>query len=220
MKEVREPHGCLQVHNLARAEHLTEGKKVKMMLFGKYPTSCLIKKSQQNNTFLLHIPIFSEQKWQRNINSGHPFQGSLWQEQSYLRLHLSAYFVSQKAEKSGMEKAALEWILISRRRNWLVQWKWQESQETVFMLSWLPLAELPKLFIIIKILLLLAILSFIYLRLPARMSLEDRDHIMSSLCLRMSGALFFKCKKFTKHAELEYNEHSNLHNIRMIRRFF
>lgn len=88
------------------------------------------------------------------------------------------------------------------------------------MLFWFSFVEFLKFFIIIKILLFFVILLFIYLRFFVRMFFEDRDYIMLFLCFRMFGALFFKCKKFIKYVELEYNEYSNLYNIRMIRRFF
>lgn len=49
---------------------------------------------------------------------------------------------------------------------------------------------------------------------PLRMSLEDLDHIMSSLCPLMSAAVSFKCKKL--YTLNWYVINMETYNLRMI----
>lgn len=61
------------------------------MLFGKYPTPCLIKTKIKWYVLATHSSIFRAGVTKERQLLGHLLQVSFWQEQSSQRLHLSAW---------------------------------------------------------------------------------------------------------------------------------
>lgn len=138
-----------------------------------------------------HPNIFKAVVWQSNINY----------------LDIRSKFHSGKTKTSfvwkfplwaGRAKSEEKWPLRSDfwsvKKELVVMWKWEESQERVFMLSWPPHGTPKALHLEHILLLLFTILSFMCLSPSTRMFLEAWDHIMLSLCLLMSGTVSFKCK--------------------------
>lgn len=88
-------------------------------------------------------------------------------------------------------------------------WKWQEAPERVFTSSQVPHRPPGALHLDCTFVTSLCNMSCIYLCVPTKTGTHgDQDHIVSSLCPLVSGALPSNAKRITKYVlNLECNEY-------------
>lgn len=176
-------------------------KQVTMMFLESILCRARLK---QNKILSCYIPQYFQSSSDKGASTlDIPSKSHFWQDLSYQRLHLSAwqFHVSERRTTSD-EK----WLLPSDF--------WKLSGESVSGV--LACSQSSHSFLFRSYLLcLLTILSFTYLSTPQECSLRIGT-TLCHLCLLMSSAGSFKWKKLIKRAELDYNEHSNWHDFRII----